>query len=371
MIRYCRGGEFIPKCPGVRPGEPKHFLHESWDYRHPKAGDPTVDRFHSSYYLDGRPVVGHTGFLSQYNDENDVLVRFGSGVAIPGGGASNNVDVWTWRDRDWLKPVGYESPADPGSGMSRFGTLKARETEPLGVNDVLSARLFTQPMVKLVGTNRHVIVNDPARKVWAWEYPGPGFTVIGSMLSQPVLPTSYPTQCPAHDPVRQRLLWVINTGGPMDYSKATCSYIDLTRIGETMEVAIPRATYERSSGLNQLTRSDAVVFDEHNAHYLVWLGSMFRDRRRKGYAENPRIEAFNSAYIVEPVGYGSTPLALVPDPVYGLPPGIYSTFFRHLQYVPGLKLMAYVPTMPYKKGAKGEGEYGIAGGQYVWIFRVA
>jgi hypothetical protein len=39
--------------------------------------------------------------------------------------------------------------------------------------------------------------------------------------------------------------------------------------------------------------------------------------------------------------------------------------------VPELKLMAYVPTMPYKKGAKGEGEYGIAGGQYVWIFRVA
>jgi hypothetical protein len=130
----------------------EHFLHESWDYRHPQAGDPTVDRFHSSYYLDGRPVVGHTGFLSQYNDENDVLVRFGSGVAIPGGGASNNVDVWTWRDRDWLKPIGYASPADPGSGMSRFGTLKARETEPLGVNDVLSARLFTQPMVKLPGS---------------------------------------------------------------------------------------------------------------------------------------------------------------------------------------------------------------------------
>jgi hypothetical protein len=372
-------------------------------------GYPQTDKYRINYYMDGRPAPTHNGFRKCYSDELDAMFMMGGGTSIGGSGNTSMVNRWNWSDGEWAKPQGYVSDTNYGTGVSGFGEMWNSQayidtgTSMYGGDSSTypnSTQSISQPMTKLIGQNKIIIIRAVGTLAQVYEYipPGPSFRVIGTMTGIKNQ-GSFPGQRVCHDPVRNRLLWNSMTyvdGYPWAYvedqTKAELGYIDLTQAdtGNNMFVSQMEA-WANCLPLRQLTSNDCIVYDEHNDHYLMLAASRLRDPRTSGksttggnYDQRPPAmdnAPFMTAYAIDADNWANvTPITIAADPIYGLPPGQSGGDFFNLRYIPELKVMAYVSKnapmhSPTVSEFSVEGDYGVDGdqraaGPYVWIFRV-
>jgi hypothetical protein len=83
---------------------------------------------------------------------------------------------------------------------------------------------------------------------------------------------------------------------------------------------------------------------------------------------------FGKLYAMDPVNFTNLgEIPVTPDPIYGMPPGIFRGAWKQVAYFPELKIVAYLSDATDRVNPTFSGTssnaYGLAGGQYIWIMR--
>jgi hypothetical protein len=76
-----------------------------------------------TYFHDGKPVIGHTGYGNLYDDARDRMIRTSSGVAWWGQGGSNQIDVFDWPTKTWRTPNRSANAFNPQFWTSDAGNI--------------------------------------------------------------------------------------------------------------------------------------------------------------------------------------------------------------------------------------------------------
>ncbi len=134
------------------------------------------------YYADGNPAAIHTYGRLVYDDQRDILMRFGNGQ-YPVGGVGPGVDGWAWGNANWLPAGTFQ--AHPSSGMTFYegmGYTKDPATgDVYGVNAIVryiwrhATQKFDAPIKMSADAGENSMTFDTKRGyVWSVQPKTPG-----------------------------------------------------------------------------------------------------------------------------------------------------------------------------------------------------